>query len=328
MRSFGRRQFLAASGALLTAPLARAQRSGQPYVVGTLFPAVVRDLYGPVLVERLAKHGFIEGRNLRVERGLVNSMGPGSGRQATQQLLTRKVDAIFSCSDFTTEGASWATKSVPIVFTWVSDPVRLDLVASLARPGGNITGVTNRFTELSAKRFELALELVPQAKRIALFGVDYWPHYAEAVRPQLLEVARRSNLEVLELNWSRERDAMAKAHEAGADVVVTSTNQMLFGFRSVVEDWIKSSIDRRLPVVFAGREEVEAGGLISYATNSKDDIRRAADLLARVLKGEKPGELPVDQGSRFELVVSLKTANALGLTFPPSILLRADRVIE
>jgi len=155
----------------------------------------------------------------------------------------------------------------------------------------------------------------------------FWPHYAKGVRPVLVEAARRSNRDLLELNWNWHL-TVEDAHHAGADVVVTDVNQMLVDGRSTVESWIKSSIKWRLPVVFGGREEVEAGGLISYATNASDDVRRAADLLARVLKGEKPGDLPIDQGSQFELVLNLKTAKAIGLTIPQSILLRADRVIE
>lgn len=324
-----RRRLVIASVSLLAAPLVRAQQSGRTYVVGTLIPPVTVDVYSRVLNEQLATHGFIQGRNLRIERGVVGGggVGPGSGREATQMLLAKKVDAIFSCFDGVTTGASWATKTVPIVFAWVGDPVQLGIVASLAHPGGNVTGVTNRRNEVSLKRFELALELVPNAKRVALLDVDYWPDYAKAVRPILLKVARRSKLELLELNAIGSL-AVEDAHKAGADVVVTNANQWLAGFRGILEGWVKSSIERRLPVVFAGREEVEAGALISYGTNASDDVRRAADLIARVLKGEKPGDLPVDQDSRFELVLNLKTAKAIGLTIPQSILLRADRVIE
>ena len=297
-------------------------------MVGALIPAVAWDIYRPVLSERLAKHGFAEGRNLRIERGVMaDAAGPGIAREAAQKLLSMQVDALFSCLDWPTMGASWATKSVPVVFTWVSDPVEIGVVESLSRPGGNITGVTSRSAELAVKRLELALELVPHAKRVAFVGLGFWSRYATAMRPGLLEVVKRAEVELLELNFNGSR-TIEDAHRAGADVVVTSSNQALLGRRSIVEDWVKTSVDRRLPVVFAGREEVEEGGLISYATNASDDIRRAADLLARVLRGEKPGDLPVEQGSLFELAVNLKTAKALGLTIPPAILLRADRVIE
>ena len=326
-----RRRFLLASGALLAAPrIGRAQQAGRTYAVGVLLREHIaaKQSYRSVVRDRLATHGFVEGRNLRIEQTPLGGSGVGSGREAALRLLEAKVDAILSSSDAITEGAMLATKSVPIVFVWVSDPLLQGVVASLGRPGGNVTGVTSRVAELSQKRFELALELVPAAKRVALVGTKFfWAHYDEAVRPMLATAAQRANVQLLELTWNAHR-TIEDAHRAGADVVVTHTNLIAAGLHSNLDAWTKTSIARKLPVIYVGREEVEAGGLISYGTNILEDLQRAADILARVLKGDDPANLPVDQASRFELVINLRTADAIGLKIPQSILVRADRVIE
>jgi len=194
--------------------------------------------------------------------------------------------------------------------------------------GGGRRGGRNAVFRGADLRYELALELVPDAKRIALLGDDrFWPQFKERLRPALVELAKKGNRELLYVPWNLGMTA-EDASKAGAQVALTPSHLISWGYRHTIEAWVKTSIQRRLPIVYVGREEVEAGGLISYGTNILEDLRRAAQLLARVLKGENPGDLPVDQASRFELAVNLKTARAMDLTIPPSILLRADRVIE
>ncbi len=324
-----RRQFLMAASALLASPLARAQQPGRQYVVGALISGgrVDWDLYRAALRERLASHGFVEGRNLRIEERLGS--GQNGATRATREFVAMKVDAIFACTTTTMIGVKAATKSVPVVFTWVTDPIGMGFVSDLARPGGNITGVASRDAELIQKRFELGVELAPGAKRIAVVrtNVDR-VFFSKVLRPLLVQAAERTGVGLLVLqSWDREK-AIDAANKAGAKVVLTARDFIRSGFRNQLEPLIRRSLELRVALIVISPQEAEAGGLISYGSDSIDELQRAADMLAKVLKGAKPGDLPVDQASRFELVVNLKTAKALGLTIPPSIMLRADRVIE
>ena len=330
MGSRRRRDFLIASGALFASPLARAQQPGRQYVVGALITGgrVDWDLYRAALRERLASHGFVEGRNLRIEDRL--GFSPDGAARATREFAAMKVDAIFACTSRTMIGVSAATKSVPVIFTWVTDPIGLGFVSDFARPGGNITGVASRDEELIQKRFELGVELAPGAKRIAVVhaagaGLAF---YSKVMRPLLVQAANQAGVELLEL-LAQDRDkAIDDAHEAGAKAVLTDIHVIRSGYRNVLDALIRRSLEQRVALIAKGAEEAEAGALIAYGSDSIEELQRAADMLAKVLKGAKPGDLPVEQASRFKLVVNLKTAKAIGLTIPPSILLRADRVIE
>ncbi len=199
---------------------------------------------------------------------------------------------------------------------------------SYARPGGNATGVSNRFGELLHKRLELARELLPGAKRVAVVGRTHTDEFA-ALAPELRNTAARLAIDLMEFvtadrtGWDTTVDG---AVAAGADVLVPYA---WFADSPVTGERIVEAADRqRIPVIFSDAEMVERGGLTSLGTSLTDDVRRAADMMARVLKGTKPAGLPVDQASRFEMVVNLKTAKAIGLAVPRSVLLRADRVIE
>lgn len=326
-----RRQFLVFAGSLLAAPLgAQAQQAGRQYVVGTLISGgrVEFDMYLIALRERLAGHGFVEGRNLRFEHRV--GLAPDSAFQATREFAAMKVDAIFACHTTTTEGVKRATKSVPVVFTWVEEPVLLGIVSDYARPGGNLTGVISRIPELLQKRFEMAVELAPKAKRVgALFGGSGSNFGKKSLRPKLLEAAARTGVELIEFPRVYEGvHAIEQAHQAGAKVVLTLWHLLSTGFRHTLENMIRRSRELRMALLVVGAEEAEAGALIAYGTDILDDLRRAADMLAKVLKGENPGNLPVDQASRFQLVLNLKTAKEIGLSIPRSIVVRADRVIE
>ena len=333
MKRIRRRQFLLAAGSLLAAPLAHGQQPGRNYRVGALFVggAAATDQYRSALRDRLASHGFVEGRNLKIDsRGATGQFH--EDREVARELLAAKPDAIFTSSIRVTEAAQAATKSVPIVFTWIGDPVATGLVKSYARPGGNVTGVTNRFGELLLKRLELARELVPRAKRVAVVGdpVGMQSNVYESIAPALRKAAAQLGVELLEITakgrgaaWD---EAIARAKDGGAVAVLPFAR---FNDQPVAgEGVVQATNQLRIPALFADAETVERGGLISLGTNLVDDVRRGADLLARVLKGAKPAELPVDQAARFELVVNLKTAKALGIKIPQSVLLRADRVIE
>ena len=325
-----RRRFnalIAAAVAGLVSPPLRAQQLGRTYRIGALLgggaSATLR--YRVALGERLATHGFVEGRNLKIDaRGAVGLFH--EDRDIAREFVAAKSDAIFTCFSNVTRAAQAATKSVPIVFAWVADPVASGIVKSYAKPGGNITGVTDRFGELLVKRLELIRELLPTAKRIAVVGWVHGPLF-EVLAPPLRTAAAQLGFELLEIpgggDWVGPIDRTVKA---GAEALLPFTS---FADQSVVgERVVQYSNRHRIPTIFADVETVERGGLISYGTNLVDDVRRGADLLARVLKGAKPADLPVDQAARFELVVNLKAAREIGLTIPPAILLRADRVIE
>ncbi len=285
------------------------------------------ELYRTALRERLASHGFVEGRNLHID-----ARGAGyfhEDRDTVRAMVAAKADAIFTCSAGATEAALAATKSVPIVFTWVGDPVASGIVKSYAKPGGNVTGVSTRFQELTIKRLELAHELLPRAKRVAVvwFTAGYTGSEVFAgIAPDLRRTAAQLGIELLEIEAKGWDAVFNEVVKAGAEAVLPFA---WFGDSPVSGEVVVRHANRlRIPTVFADAEMVDRGGLISWGTNLVDDLRRGADLLARVLKGAKPADLPVDQAARFEMVLNLKTAKAIGLAIPQTVLLRADRVIE
>ncbi len=316
-----------AACAMLASPRAGAWKPGRDYRVGALLASGPgMDRYRDALRERLAGHGFVEGKNLRIDaRG---SASFGDDREYVRAMVAAKADAIFTVSSHATAAAMAASQSVPIVFVWVPDPIVSGIVSSYARPGRNTTGVSSRFGELLHKRLELVRELLPKARRVAVFGQTYTDEFA-AIAPELRKTAARLQIELLELvtadrtGWDSSLD---RAIKLGAEALVPFA---WFADSPVTGGVIVEIANRnRIAAVFADAESVERGGLISWGTNLVDDVRRGADMLARVLNGAKPADLPVDQAERFELVVNLKTAKAIGLAVPQSVLLRADRVIE
>ncbi len=326
-----RRRALLIGGAASAALAATGGLAQQPrsYRVGILTPlsGMAASQHLSALREQLAKQGFVEGRNLGFEIRHPQ-FGPQYAKEAAGELAALKVDAILAFGTTMASAALGAARSTPIVFTWVADPVGAGLVKDLSRSGGNVTGVTNRGFEIAAKRLELLRETLPKAKRVAAVA-----GYFDSVLETAMHFAQRAadglGFDLVRITagaaWERVVDASI---EARADALLVLTPFEFFGMRSTAEHVVRSTIERRVPAVFSERETVEIGGLMSYATSLVDDTRRGADLLARVLKGEKPGNLPVDQASRFEFAVNLKTARAIGLAIPQSLLLRADRIIE
>jgi putative ABC transport system substrate-binding protein len=303
---------------------ALAQTPGRAYRVGAIFGVGGEAMkpYLAALKERLAAHGFAEGRNLRLDaRGAIGTFH--EDRELALELLAAKPDALLTSLTGVTRAAQAATRSTPIIFVWVADPVAEGFVKSLARPGGNATGVTNRYGELLAKRVELARELLPAAKRIAIGPAVEGDLFFQSLSAPARAAAARLGMEIVVIPtpWSIEASV-----KTGAEAILPLFVHALQPVSGV--DVIRIAAEKGIPVIYSDAAAVEAGGLISYGTNLVDDVRRGADLLTRMLKGAKPGELPVDQAARFELAVNLKTARALGLTISQSILLRADRVIE
>ena len=318
-----------AASAALAATRGLAQQPARSYRIGVLIP-MVRDAgekYLAALRDQLARHGFVEGRNLRIDAQYV-AYGTRPNLDAVRELVALKPDAIFACSTLVTQAAQAATGTMPIVFARVSDPVVSGIVKDYARPGGNATGITNRFFELAAKRLDLVRELRPSAKRVAVVS-GVFDSVLEAAMVFAERAAKQLGFELVRIAthgaWAQ---GIQASKREGAHTVLVVTPFAILGLRSLADEVIRQTLEQRMPAVYAETETVEMGGLMSYATNLSDDLRRGADLLARVLRGESPAELPVDQASRFELAVNLKTARAIGLKIPQSLLVRADRVIE
>lgn len=314
---------LAAAGAALPL-LARAQRTDRRYRVGILLPVDTSAAHLPVVRERLAAQGFVEGRNLEIDVRYART-----NPDAAQELLARKPDAILAATDDAVRAAQAATKSTPIVFVWVADPVLSGFVQALGRPGGGTTGVANRYYELTAKRLELLHELLPGARRVGMTGRLFDPVGKTALRVAQ-DTAKRLKIELISLadigwDWSHMLERMVAAR---AQAMCISANHAMTGDRFTAENGIRALAKARMPAIFAETETVEMGGLMSYATSLHDELRRAADLMVKILRGDRPSDVPVEQVARFELAINRRTARALGLKVPQSILLRADRVID
>ena len=270
--------------------------------------------------------GYVEGKNLVIEFRWSNTVE--QMHEAATELARMKVDVIFASSSTEVEPARRATSTIPIVFATHADPVGIGHVASLARPGGNITGLAVMQSDITAKRLEILKETVPQAGR---FGV-LWDRTAPSYRPflQAAEAARgKLRVELRPVGVSTVADyegAFATmAHDrVGAVLVHASTQTGRDNPRLLAELALK----HRLPTAFGNRDNVVVGGLMSYAPDMNDQWRRAAVYIDKILKGARPAELPVEQASRYQLVINLRTAKTLGLTIPPSVLARTDEVFE
>jgi putative tryptophan/tyrosine transport system substrate-binding protein len=246
------------------------------------------------------------------------------------ELVALKVDLIVVTSTVSGVAVKQATRTIPIVFTWAADPVGSGLVTSLARPGGNITGLSFLAADLVGKRLELLKQAVPGVSRVA--ALWHPGDYVERMEKDMLTAADHAaralglQLQVVEARGPEDFDrAFSDMTRARADAVTVQSTNIFFIERTRLVDLAAKN---RLPAMYLSREFVDAGGLMSYGPNVADLHRRAATYVDKILKGAKPGDLPVEQPTKFELVINLKTANALGLTVPPAILARADEVIE
>ena len=326
-----RRRFLLTSlvGALAMPQVAEAQQPGKVWRVGILSPGGVPDpsvATTPNLLPRnLRELGYVEGGNLIVERrfadGKIERL-PGLARE----LVQLKVDVIVAAGDETIPAARDATATVPIVMVVGSDPVARGLVASFSRPGGNITGVTVvAETVLAAKRLELIREAVPGAARIAVLGAGGPGSNVQVQEAQKAASALRVKLVVVEAPGTDYDRAFASIVAERADALFVLMSPTLTRDRKQIID---RAAKYRLPAIYQWREHVEVGGLMSYGGSLIDISRRVAAYVDKIFKGARPGDLPIEQPTKYELVINLKTAKALGLTIPPSLLQRADQVIE
>jgi putative ABC transport system substrate-binding protein len=326
-----RRVFLAAgAAALFAAPLAvQAQPTTRVYTVGILsigspVPSPERDVWIP-FVEAMRELNYVEGRNLVVKR--VSAEGRAERLSGLARDLARaNVDVIVAASSRETRAAKDATSAIPIVMAFATDPVGQGLVSSLARPGWNVTGQTNLVPGLRQKWVELLREAVPSASRFAVIASP-GTLGPDTVR-ELEGAARRFGLSLSHLRVHGSDDfeaALIRARKEGAAGVVASPDNITFLHRRMLVGLIQK---HRLPAIYWAREYVEDGGLMSYSANLADLRRRVAIYVDRIFKGAHPANLPVAQPTTFELLINLKAARALGLTLPPSLLLRADETIE
>jgi ABC-type uncharacterized transport system substrate-binding protein len=312
--------------ALLAAPLAaEAPPAGKMAQVGFLFPGPLPPRTHPWDTFRQAfrELGYAEGQNIILQLRLPAQEGDPLDNLAAE-LVRLKVDVIVAVSDRAIRAARQATSTIPIVMCPATDPVEQGFIASLAHPGGKITGLANFNVELAAKRLEILREIVPKVSRIAVL----WASGTEAA-VRAAEVAARSiGVELLSLEASRSAD-LEKAFEAAANgragALLVPGGPALFGLRARVTEL---ALKHRLPALYYLPSFVYAGGLVVYGPSDTEYYRRAAVYVDKILKGAKPADLPVEQPTKFELVVNLKTAKALGLTIPPSLLQRADEVIQ
>ena len=309
-------------------PLAlRAQQPVQIRRIAVLMPFAKDNSEGQAriaaFVQGLQKLGWTEGRNLQIEY----RWGSGDLQKAAAELVALSPDVIFANSTPAVAALQQATRSVPIVFANVADPVSGGFVASLAKPGGNITGFTNVDYTMGAKWVELLKEIAPYVTHVGVIR-DPTVTVSIAQFAAIQSAAQMSGLEMSPLGGRDARDIEQTVTEfAGGSNrgLIATSSPLLANHRNLI---ISLAARHRLPAVYADRFFVTDGGLISYGPDPVDPSRQAAGYVDRILKGEKPADLPVQSATKYELVINLKTAKALGLTVPPSLLSRADEIIE
>jgi len=317
---------LALAFAVLAAPLAAPaqQPPGKTARIGFLgdVPAFLDEAFR----QGLRELGYVEGQNITIEHRAPDWKYERLPALAAD-LVRLKVDVIVAASPPATEAAKQATSTIPIVFTVVGDPVAAGFVASLARPGGNLTGLATIGPELVGKQLEMLKAVAPKVSRVAvLLNPDQQGHRLGVRQAEGAARAFGVQLQIVEARTPAEIDAAftaMRSQRAGGVLVLRDAV-----FRAQRAQIVGLAAKSRLPAVYGLREEAEAGGLMAYGASVPENFRRAATYVDKILKGAKPADLPVEQPTKFELVINLKTAKALGLTIPPSLLSRADQVIE
>jgi putative ABC transport system substrate-binding protein len=276
--------------------------------------------------EGLRKLGYLEGENIAIEY----RFGEGKSNEVTSlavELARSKVDVIVTAGPAATRSAKEATVTIPIVMGNEGDPVGSGFVASLARPGGNITGLSNFAPEISGKQLEILKDIVPKLSRVTVLGTSTNPGNAQALKE--IELAARvlgMRVQYLEVRVPKDIEtAFRSASKGRADAVLALRNPVTTFDRKQV---IKLAVKNRIPAIYHSIEFVEDGGLMTYSVSINDLFRRAATYVDKILKGAKPADLPVEQPTKFEFIINLKAAKQIGLTIPPNVLARADKVIK
>jgi len=320
-----RRAFVTGLGALVVAPRAlEAQQTGKVYRIGFLRAGQPPKTFVEAFQQGLRARGYTEGRNIVIEYRSTDGSFDELSRLAAE-LVRFNVDVILASGAPAAFAARTATTKVPIVFASVYDPVEIGLVTSVARPGGNVTGLSQISADLGGKRLELLKELLPKLKSVAILW--HPANLTNLVQKKSVEVAARTVGVDTKSVPVQDPSQFGSAFEdaRGVDALVQVDDPLLITHRRQLAEL---AVRSRLPAIAGLREYVDAGGLMSYGADHPDLYRRAATYIDKILKGAKPGDLPVEQPTKFELVINLKTARAIGLTIPRSLLQRADHVIE
>jgi putative ABC transport system substrate-binding protein len=322
-----RREFITLLGGAAAWPVAaRAQQAGKPSTIGFLGAATASawEPWTAAFVQRLRELGWVEGRNLAIEYRWAQGRRERFEEIATE-FVRKKVDVILTGGNAAVS-VKQATSVIPIVFVLAVDPVGMGLVASLSHPGGNVTGLSNQQTDTAGKRIELLREFLPDLRRLAIMASVGFPEAVHEAR-DVQAVSKRLGLDVVTSDVRRATDISSAfmALKGQADALYVTADALTNSNRMRINTL---ALAARLPTVYGIRGMVEAGGLMSYGASYSDLFRRAGDYADKILRGTKPAELPVEQPTKFDLVVNLITAEALGLTVPPTLLARADEVIE
>jgi putative tryptophan/tyrosine transport system substrate-binding protein len=323
-----RREFLAIAGAAGAWPLAVvAQQGTELPMIGYLGPnadSVDRPRIA-AFAQRLADLGWVEGHNVIIEHRAADGRAERADEIASE-FVRRKVTIILTSGDAQGLAAKRATTAIPIVIAIMGDPVGSDLVASLARPGGNVTGLSMMQPDTAGKRLALLREVIPDLRRVAIFG-NFRNRGAGLELDEAQAAARSLSLEtaVSEIRRAEDLAPAIESLDGHADALYVCADPLMNTLRDRINT---AALTARLPVMHSFRDNVEAGGLISYGPNILDLYRRAAGLVDKILHGSKPSDIPVEQPTKFELVINLKTAKALNLEISPALIARADEVIE
>ena len=320
--------FVLATIILASVHLAGAQQAKKVPRIGYLganFPTT-----NPARIEAfrqgLRELGYVEGKNIVIEYRFAEEK-PDRLRELAAELVRLKVEVIVTGGPPATRAAKEATVTLPIVMGFDTDPVGNGFVASLARPGGNITGLSSLAPEISGKQLELLKEIFPRLSRVAVLGTSTQPGTAQALRETEL-AARVFGVQLQYLDVRNPKDietAFREASKGPANAVIVLSSAIFISQRTQIADL---AVKNRLPAVYGQAEYMDTGGLMFYGASITDMYRRAAVYVDKILKGRKPADLPVEQPTKFELIINLKTAKQIGLTIPPNVLARADKVIK
>jgi putative tryptophan/tyrosine transport system substrate-binding protein len=293
--------------------------------LATVSPSTISDRV-EAFRQGLRELGYVEGKNIVIEYRYAEGKADRQ-RAIVAELVRLKVDVIVSAGGTVTRSAKEATSTIPIVMANDSDPVGSGVVASLARPGGNITGLSTLAPELSGKQLELLKEIVPKLSRVAVLGTSTRPGNAQSLREtELAAGAFGVQLQYLDVRGPKDIEtAFREASKGRADALLMLASPVFVNERTQLADF---AVKSRLPAIYDRREFVDDGGLMCYGTNFADLSRRAATYVDKILKGAKPADLPVEQPTKFEFIINLKAAKQIGLTIPPNVLARADKVIK
>jgi putative tryptophan/tyrosine transport system substrate-binding protein len=324
-----RREFITLLGGAAAAwPLAvRAQQAGKVQIIGFSgsLSQSAQSTWTAAFVQRLREHGWIEDRTVAIDYRWAEGRGERFAEIAAE-FVRLKVDVIVTAGTDAVIAVKRATSVIPIVFGTAGDPVANGLVESLARPGGNVTGLSNQSADIAGKRLDILREVVPGLRRLAIMA-NITSSIGRLEMREVQAAARTVGLEVTTLEIRRAEDIAPaiQALNGGADALYVVTEPLVNTNRVQINTL---ALGARLPTLHGQKPYVEAGGLMSYGSNIPDLFRRAADYVDKILRGARPADLPIEQPIQFDLVINLRTARALGLTLPGTLLARADEVIE